>query len=387
QTAGVADAGRGGAADGAAGAEDRSGEGGDREAGPELDILLVQAERRREQTEECKGMMEKLRIVPNQTWGRASKPEQQRWELLACNGLVEMAAAAAEKGGAAGNGGLELPDCTARPSAASDPLIAVCAGSTTRGVPFPDDQSLALFRFLLPSLARTADCGFRYVAVVGYDVGDGFFDGAAGRAKTLSWFASEVSQPAALRGLSIELELVRVDNQIKKPGPVFTAVTKAAYDRGADYIYRVNDDSEMHTPWAKSFVNALEAMGPPYGVVGPESLNKNILVHDFTHRVHMEIFDKQYYPPSLTDWFVDDWISRVYGNSRTIRAKNCKVAHGQRYKEDSTKAGSVNGLVAVGARKISAWAKAHGAEEAAGQILSDKLDGKSAKQAHARDIP
>ncbi|CAM9976997.1 unnamed protein product, partial [Ectocarpus sp. 8 AP-2014] len=112
------------------------------------------------------------------------------------------------------------------PSAKSDPLIAVCAGSTTRGVPFPDEHSLALFRFLLPSLARTADCGFRYLAVVGYDVGDGFFDGAAGKAKTLAWFETEVVRPAALRGLSIELELVRVENAIKKPGPVFTAVTK-----------------------------------------------------------------------------------------------------------------------------------------------------------------
>lgn len=36
----------------------------------------------------------------------------------------------------------------------------------------------------------------------------------------------EVSRPAALRGLSIELQLVRVDNPIKKPGPVFTAATK-----------------------------------------------------------------------------------------------------------------------------------------------------------------
>lgn len=43
-------------------------------------------------------------------------------------------------------------------------------------------------------------------------------------------------------------------------------------------------------------------MGPPYGVVGPDSLNGNILVHDFTHRLHMDIFGGNYYPPSLTDW-------------------------------------------------------------------------------------
>ncbi|CAN0346695.1 unnamed protein product, partial [Laminaria digitata] len=63
------------------------------------------------------------------------------------------------------------------------PLIAVCAGSTTRGVPLPSEHTLALFRFLLPSLARTAECGFNFLAVIGYDVGDAFFDSEAGRAK------------------------------------------------------------------------------------------------------------------------------------------------------------------------------------------------------------
>ena len=39
--------------------------------------------------------------------------------------------------------------------------------------------------------------------------------------------------------------------------------------------------------------------------------------------------------PSLValDRYVDDWISRVYGNARTIRAKNCKV------RGDDTRAG------------------------------------------------
>ena len=33
---------------------------------------------------------------------------------------------------------------------------------------------------------------------------------------------------------------------------------KAAYDLGANYTYRVNDDSEMMNPWARKFVDALE---------------------------------------------------------------------------------------------------------------------------------
>lgn len=76
---------------------------------PGADILLEQAERRQKQAEECKDMMETLRIVPNRSWGKAAKPQQQRWELLACNGLVEMGS---EKGG--DGGGLRMPDCTAR---------------------------------------------------------------------------------------------------------------------------------------------------------------------------------------------------------------------------------------------------------------------------------
>lgn len=71
----------------------------------------------------------------------------------------------------------------ARPSTPTDPLIAICAGSTTRNVQDPNVNSLALFAFLLPSLERTADCGFNYLAVIGYDVDDVFFDSDAGRTK------------------------------------------------------------------------------------------------------------------------------------------------------------------------------------------------------------
>ena len=40
-------------------------------------------------------------------------------------------------------------------------------------------------------------------------------------------------------------------------------------------------------------------------------------VHDFTHRLHMQIFKQQYYPAKLVDWWMDDWITFVYGRNRT----------------------------------------------------------------------
>lgn len=56
------------------------------------------------------------------------------------------------------------------------PLIAVMAATTTRKVVKPSTKSLSLFTYLLPSMIRTLDCGFRYEYVLGYDKGDPFYD-------------------------------------------------------------------------------------------------------------------------------------------------------------------------------------------------------------------
>ena len=58
--------------------------------------------------------------------------------------------------------------------------------------------------------------------------------------------------------ISIDLHLVAVNNTIQKPGPVFIEMARKAYDMDAEYMYRVNDDSEFLTPWASKFVHALQ---------------------------------------------------------------------------------------------------------------------------------
>lgn len=56
------------------------------------------------------------------------------------------------------------------------PLIAIMAATTTRKIKKPSTKNLSLFTYLLPSLVRTLDCGFRYEYVLGYDKGDPFYD-------------------------------------------------------------------------------------------------------------------------------------------------------------------------------------------------------------------
>ena len=121
------------------------------------------------------------------------------------------------------------------------------------------------------------------------------------------------------------------------------------------------------TPWAAKFVAALGAMNN-IGAVGPKCQqgNTKILTHDFTHRVHMDIFGLEYYPPELSDWWMDDWISLVYGRGRTRQGHDVSVVHhtgkhGQRYTVDQSHKQRLNALVQSGAKRIRAYLQSQGA--------------------------
>ena len=201
--------------------------------------------------------------------------------------------------------------------------------------------------------------------------GDPFYDSEAGSAAVKEWFRANVQDPMEARGVSITLRLVRVNNTLRKPGPVFIAMARAAYAAGADYLYRINDDTELVEHWPSIFVSALQATPFPHGVVGPtcHQGNRKILTHDFVHRTHMEIFDMNYYPTELTDWWMDDWISLVYGRDRTYKARGVTVvhhtgAHGQRYEVDRAHEKLLTVLVDSGRKKIRQHMLSKGVPEA-----------------------
>jgi hypothetical protein len=63
-------------------------------------------------------------------------------------------------------------------------------------------------------------------------------------------------------GLWMAVHFVSVKNDLKKPGPVFNKMAEAAYDLGADYFYRVNDDTEFLQTWTTPFIQVLEVRRP-----------------------------------------------------------------------------------------------------------------------------
>jgi hypothetical protein len=167
-----------------------------------------------------------------------------------------------------------------------------------------------LFQFLLPSLLNTLDCGFRYLVMIGYDLGDQFYDRPEGLAAVREWFQSRIQLPLEQHGIAVEIAFTALNNTLKKPGPIFNAMAlNVFHNYKADYYYRLNDDSEFVDRWPRTFVDQIHKMGPSFGVIGPmchQGLT-TIMTHDFVHRTHMEIFYPHYYPPELVDWYMDRW--------------------------------------------------------------------------------
>lgn len=152
---------------------------------------------------------------------------------------------------------------------------------------------------------------------------------------------------------------------MQKPGPVFIEMARAAYHANADYFFRINDDTELTANWAKVFVDALHTLPPPYGVVGPYCSTGNIAIleHDFVHRTHMEVFNLTYYPRELPDWWMDTWISFVYGKTRSFKALKVPVVHarphGRRYEIDFKYRRQIPTLLVRGREMIRDWMVKH----------------------------
>jgi hypothetical protein len=162
---------------------------------------------------------------------------------------------------------------------------------------------------LLPSVGKFLTDNerkeYRVEVLLAFNKGDTFWENPDNR-----WQIVRASHDIAISFMSVM-------NNGTHHNP-FNEACRAAYEYGADYIVRVNEDSAFASQgWITKAINVLASFVPSnVGVVEPTSSQGDfkILNHDMIHRTHLEIFDN-YYP----DEFLDDWISSVYGKSRTSK--------------------------------------------------------------------
>jgi hypothetical protein len=201
--------------------------------------------------------------------------------------------------------------------------VCILIPVTSRNQDWKRMEDSFLYRMALTRLSDTIEPhAFSYTLFVGYDTGDAFFDNQTTLRSLERWTSANAP--------GVSLALRGFENRLQKPGPVLNFLSHEAYAAGCDFMYRINDDTEFITPhWTSHFVNTLRGFAPPMrGVVGPTCHEGNtaILTHDFVHRSHLDVFPT-HYPPQLTDWWMDDWISAVYGRNNTRKLADVVVYH------------------------------------------------------------
>jgi len=164
----------------------------------------------------------------------------------------------------------------------------------------------------------------------------------------------------------LKLHLLFLPKQEKNRIP-FNEMMRRAYFDGAEYLLRVNDDTEFVSQgWIELGVGALAAFKPKnVGVVGPtcHEGNTGILTHDMVHRTHLQIFPT-YYPSVFSAWWIDDWITKVYEPGRSIKiarwiVKHHTGRHGTRYAVQHHEGSKLDDELEKGRNVLKQWIRAH----------------------------
>ena len=233
-------------------------------------------------------------------------------------------------------------------------MIAIAAPSRSRPT-WTTIGDAEVVHTLIPSVVRTVTelerSRYRFKLYLAVDDDDAF------------WKAQqEHIQDKVPTWLAIEILVLEKQDRIP-----FNRMMQKTYHDGAEFMVRINDDTEFgSTEWATKGIAMLASYDPPWvGVVGAVETNTkniappaNLLPHDFTHRVHMEIFHGEYYPSEFSNWYMDDWITRVYGKARTTKLLDWTLYHhaqDPRYSPRTDQFDLLAPTVQRGQRRIMEW--------------------------------
>lgn len=184
-------------------------------------------------------------------------------------------------------------------------VIGIACG--IRSVPDVPLADQPLMDTLLPSIEHSLHPDFEYRFYFTFDANDPVFDVAS------TQHAIGVAvQTRCNRTVTCSTHWVLCTRCEGSPSVAHNNAAIAAFLEGADYVFRVNDDTQLPADihWTHVFTNNLANRRPipNFGVVGPDfdfNVVVPILSHDFTHWTHAKIHGF-HYPPTLPNWCVLD---------------------------------------------------------------------------------
>ena len=226
--------------------------------------------------------------------------------------------------------------------------VAILIPATTNKVTNPSLDTLTLTTTCIPSIIATAEPQYNYRLYVGTEDFD--------------FLATKVDELKSMSSGNVEVFPMIVKGGTENKA--IQAIAMRAYNDGAEYMCRINDDTKFITKkWTTLGIDTLLHYKPKnVGVVGPTCRqgNTHIMTHDMVHRTHMEIF-KYYYPPVFKNWYIDDWITTVYKPGRSTKLTTWEVVHsmkqGTRYVVDFTISKLTEILVTIGNVTIESYVK------------------------------
>ena len=157
----------------------------------------------------------------------------------------------------------------------------------------------------VPSFLKTVsqDKKYSYCFYLGYDDDDKFY--LENLKQLEDYFYLQTKN-------KYNIEFHEMKNLKGKVGQIWTNLAKIA-SKNCDYLYQLGDDIELISKdWTETFIRELKK-GKNIGVVGPKDLAavEDILTQSFVHVTHLQIFD-YYYPPEIDNWYIDNWMTKVY---------------------------------------------------------------------------
>ena len=214
-------------------------------------------------------------------------------------------------------------------------------GGITSGLRAAMDQRARMkwfkvFSTFISTFCATASTNFCYDFYFAYDFDDTLFTNNNSLLEFVQHF-NQLSKSYCAH-LRLTLHLVKCKHT-HKPAWAQNDAMMEAYLDGAEFFYRVNDDTVFSAKdWTETFIQKLSQFRPPnMGVVGPTHSGGelSILTYDFVHRTHVDVFGF-YYPRHFSDWYADTWITEVYTPGKIKKIPNITVKHamslGTRYK-------------------------------------------------------
>jgi hypothetical protein len=190
---------------------------------------------------ECDELKWVYKVVIGQSWGTLPKHLQMTWKDIGCDSLdpevrkqAKVEAKYMLSYPIAMNEAIDNRPAHERLKRDSDDtVVAIGVSCTTRTLKIRVLADLSMFSIMVPSLLKTAETGFEYWLYMAFDVGDHYLDHPEKITEIRNWLASNLHAKLKARGIKSKSVLVRYNNLVRKPGPVFNFMMKSAWIDGA----------------------------------------------------------------------------------------------------------------------------------------------------------